>query len=181
MRPLNRGSSHRIPISILRCHTGLIGVIGGATIGVLLPSCGGAFVADGARGLSSAATGSTAEVLQVLRHGSLMSFGAQRLLSSTPGSTSCLNFVSCPDLLLSALPAAGFWANCNWPKLCAWNGSASGFDRGGGGRRVPLTTKSGGFGVPRVGSGCRLLVIFRSMDMQCPIGLEQFTVSGTYA
>ena len=30
MSPLNRGSSHRIPISILLCHTGRPGVIGGA-------------------------------------------------------------------------------------------------------------------------------------------------------
>ena len=55
MSPLNRGSSHRIPISILLCHTGRPGVIGGAVgvphrpglTGVMAAGAGGVIGAVG--------------------------------------------------------------------------------------------------------------------------------------
>ncbi|KAL6633654.1 hypothetical protein ACP70R_026325 [Stipagrostis hirtigluma subsp. patula] len=69
MSPLNRGSSHRVPISILRCHTGvLLGVIG-----VLHPSAVLLLVVVAPRNIGDRpsgdnATGSTAW-FQVLPHG----------------------------------------------------------------------------------------------------------------
>ncbi|TVU32283.1 hypothetical protein EJB05_24007, partial [Eragrostis curvula] len=71
MSPLNRGSSHRVPISILRCHTGvLLGVIG-----VLHPSMTLLWV------VVPWDTGSTATLL-VLPHGN-WGLGKQSLLPNT--------------------------------------------------------------------------------------------------
>lgn len=158
MSPLNRGSSHRIPISILRCHTGLTGVIG--VVGVLRHSGGAprsvAVLHLDVGNLPSAATGSTTTLL-VLPHGNL-GFGAQNLLSST----SVPSYLHFSRFLVSALP--GFWS-CDRPESCAWNTSASGFD----GRRSLLTTKSA-FGVPSLGSGCRFFALGCNIDTQSPMG-----------
>lgn len=89
MTPLNRGSSQRVPISILRCHTGVLRGV----IGVLHPSAAGAAffpsavapplgLDTGAGIVPAVTTGSTVATLLVLPHGSLGG-GAWSLLPST--------------------------------------------------------------------------------------------------
>jgi hypothetical protein len=110
MTPLNRGSSHRVPISILRCHTGvLLGVIGVRHPSTALRSVVAAPLNTGSLP-SGAASGSTATTLVVFPQGNLVGLlmGKQSLLPMSSTSVQSQVHLSFFLLVLGACALAGF-------------------------------------------------------------------------